>query len=66
MSVDPIAPDDEVSEAVAEVLRQAAQYLQGCGEPPDWDALSPEDSAAADDLLPAIVELVGDRIVGTE
>lgn len=51
---------------VTETLRVAAAYLMGRGPAPDFDALDDDTRDMVDDLLPAIVELVGDKIVPLE
>jgi hypothetical protein len=52
----------EVSEEVFDTLRQAALFLEGKGDPPDYDALTDEVRDLVYELLPAVVELVADRI----
>lgn len=52
----------EVSDAVFDTLRQAALFLEGKGDPPDYDALTDEVRDLVHELLPAVVELVADRI----
>ena len=59
--VDRTPPSDD--EIVHDVLHAAAQYLMGRGAAPDIDSLDPRLRDRVDDLLPVIVELVGDRIV---
>lgn len=54
---------NDVPDEVTDTLRAAAQYLMGSGPAPDIDALAPELRDMVDELLPAIIELVGDRIV---
>ncbi len=54
---------NDVPDEVTDTLRAAAQYLMGRGPAPDIDALAPELRDIVDELLPAIIELVGDRIV---
>lgn len=54
---------NDVPDEVTDTLRAAAQYLMGRGPAPDIDALAPELRDMVDELLPAIIELVGDRIV---
>lgn len=54
---------NDVPDEVTDTLRAAAQYLMGNGPAPDIDALAPHLRDMVDELLPAIIELVGDRIV---
>lgn len=53
----------ETPEEVAEVLQAFALHITGHGPAPDFDALDDDTRDMVDQLLPAIVELVGDRIV---
>ncbi len=54
---------NDVPNEVTDTLRAAAQYLMGRGPAPDIDALAPEQRDMVDELLPAIIELVVDRIM---
>jgi transcriptional regulator with XRE-family HTH domain len=57
---------EDTSAAVYDTLQAAAQYLMGRGPAPDFDALDPASRDQVDELLPAIVELVGDEIVSAD
>lgn len=54
---------NDVPDEVTDTLRAAAQYLMGNGPAPEIDTLAPELRDMVDELLPALIELVGDRIV---
>lgn len=54
---------DDVPEEVRQTLRAASRYLMGRGPAPDIDALPAPLRDLVDELLPAIIDLVGDRIV---
>lgn len=47
---------------VYDVLHRAARFLQGEGEAPDYDNLTDEVRSLVLDLLPAVIEMVDDRI----